>query len=146
MHEPTRDKFETYRPIAPNGEKTCGHIFVGKRKYNITLASNPFGQQCSDESCRFVLDGHTLVVAEARERRNSASRPSPDVASRLTGRELEIAVLVAQGCATKNIAYKLQISEWTVLSYVRRIFCKLGVDSRAAMVYRCASLIDQAAE
>ena len=41
------------------------------------------------------------------------------------GRELEIAVLVAQGCATKNIAYRLQISEWTVSTYLRRIFAKL---------------------
>jgi DNA-binding CsgD family transcriptional regulator len=55
-------------------------------------------------------------------------------------------VLVAQGCATKNIAYKLRISEWTVATYMRRIFAKLDVSSRAAMVYRCAPLIDRVSD
>jgi len=91
-----------------------------------------------------VLNGRTLVVAEAEARcRKMANRSSDEVASRLTGRELEAAVLVAQGCATKNIAYRLQIIEWIVSTYLRRIFTKLGVGSRAAKVYRCASLINE---
>jgi DNA-binding NarL/FixJ family response regulator len=68
-----------------------------------------------------------------------------EIAGRLTGRELEIAVLVAQGCATKDIAFRLRISAWTVATYLRRIFAKLDVSSRAAMVYRCAPLIDRMA-
>ena len=64
--------------------------------------------------------------------------------ARLTGRELQIAAMIAQGDATKNVAHKLRISEWTVGSHLRRIFAKLGVDNRAAMVYRCASLIESA--
>ena len=73
-------------------------------------------------------------------------RPPDDLMRRLTGRELEIAVLVAQGHANKNIASRLQISEWTVNTYMRRIFDKLCVDSRAAMVFRCASLISASME
>lgn len=49
----------------------------------------------------------------------------------LTARELRVAVLVAQGCPNKQIADRLRISEWTVAIYLRRIFDKLGVDSRA---------------
>ncbi len=64
--------------------------------------------------------------------------------ARLTGRELQIAAMIAQGDATKNVAHKLRISEWTVGSHLRRIFAKLGVDYRAAMVYRGVSLIDSA--
>jgi hypothetical protein len=41
----------------------------------------------------------------------------------------------------KQIAHQLHISEWTVATHLRRIFAKLGVDTRAAMVYRCAFLI-----
>ena len=59
----------------------------------------------------------------------------------LTARELQIATLVALGCPNKQVADKLRISEWTVATYLRRIFAKLGVDTRAAMTYRCASLI-----
>jgi len=42
---------------------------------------------------------------------------------------------------TKRIAFLLKISEWTVSAHLRRIFTKLRVESRAAMVYRCAGLI-----
>jgi DNA-binding CsgD family transcriptional regulator len=66
-----------------------------------------------------------------------------DVASRLTARELQIASLVAMGHSNKQIHRELGISEWTVCSHLRRIFIKLGVDSRAAMVFRCASLLIQ---
>jgi DNA-binding NarL/FixJ family response regulator len=59
----------------------------------------------------------------------------------LTGRELEIATLVALGWPNKQIADHLHISEWTVSAHLRRVFAKLGVHSRAAMVYRCTSLI-----
>lgn len=59
----------------------------------------------------------------------------------LTGRELQIIILVAKGHVNKEIAHRLSISEWTVSTHMRRIFAKLGVDSRAAMVYRCYSAI-----
>jgi DNA-binding NarL/FixJ family response regulator len=144
MQEQARNNFGKSEPVLSEVGNTCGHISIGKRKYNIAFASNLPDQPCSDEICRFVLDGRTLVIAAAADRRQKISNGSLDeVASHLTGRELEIAILVAQGCATKNIAHRLQISEWTVSTYLRRIFLKLGVDSRAAMVYRCASLIDK---
>jgi DNA-binding NarL/FixJ family response regulator len=47
----------------------------------------------------------------------------------------------ALGKQNKHIAKQLKISEWTVSTHLRRIFAKLGVASRAAMVYRCSSLI-----
>ena len=59
----------------------------------------------------------------------------------LSERELQIVELVACGRSNKQIAKKLKISEWTVSTHLRRIFAKLKVDSRAAMVYRCASLV-----
>jgi DNA-binding CsgD family transcriptional regulator len=63
------------------------------------------------------------------------------VAGRLTERELQIVTLIAQGAATKDIARKLRISEWTVSTHLRRIFTKLHVGNRAAPVFHCASLI-----
>jgi hypothetical protein len=53
--------------------------------------------------------------------------------------------LVATGHATKNIAYELSISEWTVGTHMRRIFAKLNVDNRAAMVYLCAPCLQRTA-
>lgn len=54
----------------------------------------------------------------------------------LSPRELEIARMVAQGHQNKIIASILNISTWTVCAHVRRIFAKLSVSSRAAMVAR----------
>jgi DNA-binding CsgD family transcriptional regulator len=54
----------------------------------------------------------------------------------LSPREQEIARMVAKGYANKSIASILDISSWTVSSHLRRIYAKLGVSSRAAMVAR----------
>jgi DNA-binding CsgD family transcriptional regulator len=54
----------------------------------------------------------------------------------LSPREIEIVRLVAEGHPNKVIAAVLEISSWTVCTHVRRVFAKLGVSSRAAMVAR----------
>src|SRR5260221_1799804 len=54
----------------------------------------------------------------------------------LSPREPEIARMVAKGLPNKTIASVLEISGWTVCSHLRRVFAKLGVNSRAAMVAR----------
>lgn len=52
----------------------------------------------------------------------------------LSPREQEIVRMVAKGHPNKVIADVLNISAWTVCTHLRRIFLKLGVGSRAAMV------------
>jgi DNA-binding CsgD family transcriptional regulator len=52
----------------------------------------------------------------------------------LSPREQEIVRMVAKGHPNKIIADVLNISAWTVCTHLRRIFAKLGVGSRAAMV------------
>jgi len=64
------------------------------------------------------------------------SESSPDPPTPLSPREFEIARMVAKGYANKSIATVLDISSWTVSSHLRRIYVKLGVTSRAAMVAR----------
>lgn len=60
----------------------------------------------------------------------------PRVQVKLSPREREIARMVAKGHPDKSIAAALKISYWTVCTHLRRIFSKLGVGSRAAMVAR----------
>jgi DNA-binding CsgD family transcriptional regulator len=60
----------------------------------------------------------------------------PESQPALSPRELEIARMVAKGYPNKTIASVLEISSWTVASHLRRVFSKLGVSSRAAMVAR----------
>jgi DNA-binding NarL/FixJ family response regulator len=44
--------------------------------------------------------------------------------------------LAARGSPNKVIAHELNISAWTVNTHMRRIFAKLNVTSRTAMVAR----------
>ncbi len=54
----------------------------------------------------------------------------------LSPREREIARMITRGLPNKSIAQTLDISVWTVGTYLRRMFSKLGVTSRAALVAR----------
>lgn len=85
----------------------------------------------------FEIDGLALEIILV----NNPAGLDSHVTGLLTKRELQIANLVALGHCNKQIASKLKISEWTVSTHLRRVFAKLGVDSRAAMVYRCASVL-----
>jgi DNA-binding NarL/FixJ family response regulator len=44
--------------------------------------------------------------------------------------------MIAKGYPNKTIAAVLDISVWTVCTHLRRIFAKMGVTSRTAMVTR----------
>lgn len=87
---------------------------------------------------RFEVQGQTYIIVKVEQ-----NAPELDLIILLTERELQIAMLVAAGQVNKKIAIQLRISEWTVATHLRRIFTKLGVDSRAAMVYRCAPMIQK---
>jgi DNA-binding NarL/FixJ family response regulator len=67
------------------------------------------------------------VKATARRRR----APGTDGLASLSGREREVADLVALGRTNKEIAAELFLSEKTVESHMSRLFGKLGVRSRA---------------
>ena len=63
-----------------------------------------------------------------------SSKPRP--AFHLSSREKEIVRLVAEGLPNKCIGEILEISSWTVATHLRRIFAKINVNSRAAMIGR----------
>jgi DNA-binding NarL/FixJ family response regulator len=64
----------------------------------------------------------------------------PDLAEDLTGREIEVLILVAEGLSNKGIAQRLAISEHTVKFHLNAVMGKLGVQSRTAAVVRATRL------
>lgn len=91
------------------------------------------------EIARFVIEGKAFALFCAGPPRSAGAEASP--ARILTARELQIATLVAQGLLNKEVADRLRISEWTVCAHLRRIYSKLNVSTRGAMVYRCAAFV-----
>ncbi|MFN0147646.1 MAG: response regulator transcription factor [Dehalococcoidia bacterium] len=63
----------------------------------------------------------------------------------LSPREQEIARLVARGLPNKAVAAVLEISLWTVSTHLRRIYAKLEVNCRAAMVAKLAETVEHSA-
>lgn len=88
-----------------------------------------------------------LLVAPARIRQlverhaaHAGNLPLPrsagDPADPLTGREIEVLGLVAQGLGNEEIAAYLHVSESTVKTHLHRVMTKLNLRSRAqAVVY-----------
>ncbi|HLV90952.1 MAG: response regulator transcription factor [Acidimicrobiales bacterium] len=75
-----------------------------------------------------AMGGKLFGVLRELLRHNGASlnRRSPE----LTGRELEVLAMVADGKTSREIADELYISENTVRNHVRNILEKLGMSSR----------------
>jgi len=91
------------------------------------------------EIVHFELDHHryALVAEQAVEPDTVQSMAAPsDLRDLLTNREMQIVQLICLGYLTKQVADRLHLSEFTVRSYLKTIYCKLGVRSRAAMVFR----------
>lgn len=92
----------------------------------------PDGVQHPTESEEVLLDidadGYRYLLLRTRAPNASRTVLSP--------REQEIARMVASGYPSKTIASVLNISCWTVGTHLRRIYAKLGVNTRAAMVDR----------
>jgi DNA-binding NarL/FixJ family response regulator len=80
--------------------------------------------------------GAGLTVREAPDGNTLQTRaPLPTEAHpALTGREVEILGLLAEGLGNKTIAARLGISEHTVKTHVTSVFAKLGVSTRAEAV------------
>lgn len=70
------------------------------------------------------------VDTEMAAKRNA----TPSAVDVLTRRELQIALLIGDGKGDKEIAQLLGISGYTVREHIRRIFAKLNVGRRAAIV------------
>ncbi|NEO76082.1 LuxR C-terminal-related transcriptional regulator [Moorena sp. SIO4G3] len=123
---------------------SCFLVFETNNEFKPSLGSSsnsPPESSCPLNAVGYLeVNGKVYAITEFQDNTTSATS---HLASLLTERELQIVTLVASGQSNKLIAKHLEISEWTVSAHLRRIFLKLDVDSRAAMVYQCAPLIQQ---
>jgi DNA-binding CsgD family transcriptional regulator len=93
---------------------------------------------------RLGIDEVVLGLVVDGVRYTLTRRVAAPSAPSLSAREREVARMVAKGYTNKTIAAVLEISSWTVDTHIRRIFGKLNVRSRSAMVARLAAAGDVA--
>ncbi len=77
------------------------------------------------KAIRAVHDGQTYLPAPVAAAL-AAQMPRPD----LSARELQVLELIVAGLANKQIAYTLNIAEYTVKNHVKNILDKLAVQDR----------------
>jgi len=88
------------------------------------------------ELAHFEIGEHRYALVLEADAKEPTAVPRENLHDLLTNREMQIVHFVCLGYLTKQIADRLHLSEFTVRSYLKTIYCKLGVRSRAAMVFR----------
>jgi DNA-binding CsgD family transcriptional regulator len=115
-----------YGLIAPTGESRVSF----SRHVDVELVDGSRAR-LHGYSTRLPRDGAALVTMLELDLELPRAPAGPLLA--LTPREREVAALVADGLADREIAERLSLSRHTVSQYVKRIYRKLGVGSRVAL-------------
>ena len=93
------------------------------------------------DAIRAASRGETLLTPDILQKLlHRAANPTVNRASdiSLTDREMEVLKAVANGERSKEVAFRLGITERTVKAHLASIYGKLGVDSRAAAIASAA--------
>ena len=66
--------------------------------------------------------------------------PAADSEDELTSRETEVLAMIGQGMRNAEVAREMRIAESTVASYIKTIYRKLGISSRAEAAWHAARM------
>jgi DNA-binding NarL/FixJ family response regulator len=116
---------KTEQPMQRNSH-CVGEIDIGERSYHVI-------EMVRAENSVVPM---THVVSQGELLADNAHVAVGCNAQLLTGREREIALLVASGLLNKQIADRLNVSVYTVSTHLRRIYTKLGVRNRTSLALK----------
>jgi DNA-binding CsgD family transcriptional regulator len=95
----------------------------------------------------FIAVAFTLLGVWAGRRLTERTPPGPFQKNSavlaslgVTDREYEVLTLLAEGCANKEIARRLNLSPNTVKTHIARLYAKLGVGKRTRAVQQAREL------
>ncbi|WP_329312502.1 LuxR C-terminal-related transcriptional regulator [Streptomyces sp. NBC_01262] len=81
-----------------------------------------------------VAEALSAPVASGRTAEGEGEQPDA-AAQSLTPRQVQVAMLVAEGMTNRQIAARLTISEWTVVNHVRQVMRRLNCTSRVQVAW-----------
>ena len=113
------------------------HLLVRRSEWRQETASMRGDGEVVGEML-FAGEQHVVLRLPAETARSDAAVPLSQL---LTHREMEVALLVAEGKCDKEIARSLGISGHTVREHVRRSMAKLNVSRRPAIVFHVLSVL-----
>jgi DNA-binding NarL/FixJ family response regulator len=88
------------------------------------------------KAIRQVADGKRYIGSDVAQQLALATMDGEQSPfAKLSARELEIALMLAQGRKAKAIAARLHLSEKTIATYKSRLFEKLGIDNVIALAH-----------
>jgi ATP/maltotriose-dependent transcriptional regulator MalT len=115
----------------------CLSTLRGERPYERLNISGVTGLNEAEKASLRALGAREHVALPLQERRQDRDQLPHEP---LSERELEVLRLVAQGATTQKIAQQLGVAVSTVKTYLKGIYRKLDVHSRAQAVARAAQL------
>src|ERR1700745_750929 len=125
----TRHRTEIF---SSSGLRTPTENLIRKLVAKASSESEAIGKETNHRKGQVIIDTEIDGVHCLLTRLDKPSAPRVS----FSPRESEIARMVAKGYPNKAIAAALDISPWTVGTHLRRVFAKLHVSSRSAMVAR----------
>ncbi|NJK47402.1 helix-turn-helix transcriptional regulator [Candidatus Gracilibacteria bacterium] len=119
--------------------KSQFEAILSKNNLKLRLKSELIAEDTAYDSAigHLQINGQSYAIVRVK---NAPNPIQSHLTKILTERELQVAALVALGHSNQQVADRLKVSEWSISTHLRRIFVKLGVTNRTAMISRCASL------
>jgi DNA-binding NarL/FixJ family response regulator len=135
LHLPTGRRLSIFG-AQPDGETISRHLSAG--------ADSLIGIDASREelslALRSLVDGPAFVSANLVRTLATSVSGARAPAAKLSAREIEVVRNVAAGLSNREIAEQLFLSPNTVRSHLQSASSKLGVSSRAKLVFRAREL------
>jgi DNA-binding NarL/FixJ family response regulator len=157
---PGSDGFEVLRTLERNGSRVASLVLTGSENqgdYVQVVKLGARGLVLKGEAperlfsaIRSVVEGELAFSTEIADQVIEAMTAPPRQAApgnlaRLSGRERQVAMLVARGMKNKDIAGELRISENTVKRHLQSVFSKTGTRDRLELAVLAVNDVNRAA-
>ena len=126
LHARTPDRFETARTLLAQGEAL-------RRARQRARAREPLRAAIATFDALGAAPWAERARRELQASGETARRRDPLTLDALTPRELQVALVVAEGHTIRETAGKLFLSPKTVDHHLQSVYRKLAIDSRAAL-------------